>query len=124
MRGKRAVFLVLGLVLLTIVIAFGSMQIFFNTTLKKHESTNSMEGLVVEMDNQSVLLIEDLSKEQAKGKTTDQLLEKGLNAIWFTFSLEQIKGIEKYDQLKVYFDHVEESYPGQANAKEVETLAK
>jgi hypothetical protein len=122
MRGKRAVFLVIGLILLTIVIGIGSMQLFFNTTLKQLEPSNSIEGVVVEIDDQKVLLIEDLSKEEVEGKSTEELLDKGQNAIWFSLSIDQLKGIEQYNQLKVYYDQVAESYPGQASAKHVEVL--
>ncbi|MET1013121.1 MAG: DUF3221 domain-containing protein [Paenisporosarcina sp.] len=124
MRGKSAVFLIVGLVLLAIVLAFGSIHWFFKTSLNQVESSDVMEmdGIVVEIDDQKVLLIEVLSKKEVEGKSTEQLLEEGLNAIWFSLSIDQLKGVKQYDRLKVDFDQVSESYPGQASAKRVEIL--
>lgn len=124
MKGKRAVFLIIGLVLLAIVLAFGSIQWFFNASLDQLDSSElmEMEGLVVEIDDQRILLIEGLTLKEAEGKTTDELLKKGLNAIWFSLSIDQLDGIKQYDRLKVKFDRVAESYPGQASAKRVELI--
>lgn len=124
MKGKRAVFIIIGLVLLAIVLAFGSIQWFFNTSLDQLDSSDlmEMEGLVVEIDDQKVLLIEGLTLKEAEGKSTDELLNEGLNAIWFSLSIDQLDGIKQYDRLKVKFDRVAESYPGQASAKRVEKI--
>lgn len=126
MKGKRAVFLIIGLVLLANVLAFGSIQWFFNTSLDQNDSSDlmEMEGLVVEIDNQKVLLIEGLTLKEAEGKSTEELLNESLNAIWFSLSIDQLDGIKKYDRLKVKFDRVAESYPGQASAKRVEIIDK
>ncbi|MDX1771213.1 MAG: hypothetical protein R3328_06775, partial [Planococcaceae bacterium] len=72
MKGKRAVFIIIGLVLLAIVLAFGSIQWFFNTSLDQLDSSDlmEMEGLVVEIDDQKVLLIEGLTLKEAEGKST------------------------------------------------------
>lgn len=116
MKGNKAVLFIVIIALLAISAVVVSITVFFqnNETQKGHEM--SMEGIIAKKEDTRILVISGKSEEELKGQTEAIMLEGVKEAIWFSLSLDQVESVNEYDQVRVTYSGVNESFPGQANA--------
>jgi len=96
---------------------------FFDENPTQPKPTTYTTGVIVEIkDKSSMLIISDITVEEAKSSTVEELLQQGNEATWFTFSLGQASELELYDQVQVGYTTIKESYPAQGTAQTVEKI--
>jgi hypothetical protein len=96
---------------LLVVLFLSSLWLVACTTHKDP----GMEGYVVKKENGRILVVASKPKDFS---STGGLAEF-YNAIWFSNAPEKVK---VGDKVKVWFDIVAESYPGQSQAEKVQIL--
>ncbi len=123
MKGKSTVFILIAVILLALGATFFFIMKFFDENPTQPKPTTYTTGVIVEIkDNSSMLVISDISVDEAKSSTVEELLQQGNEATWFTFSLGQASELELYDQVKVGYTTIKESYPAQGAAQTVEKI--
>lgn len=122
MKGRSTVAIMLVLTFIAIgAIAYFIMQ-FYDKNPTQSQPSNYMTGIIVDMNNTSILVVNDLLAEEAKNLTVQEAIDKGKDATWFTITMGQRDTLEVYDEVKVGYDALEESYPMQGTAKMLEKL--
>ncbi len=123
MKGKSTVFILIIIILLALGATFYFIMKFFDDNPTQPKPTSYTTGIIVEVkDKSSILVISDISVEEAKSSPVEELLEKGNNATWFTVSLGQASELEVYDAVRVGYTTLLESYPSQGTAQTVEKV--
>jgi len=74
-----------------------------------------MTGYVMAKENERILVVDPIPKDFSSTGGVDEFY----NAIWFSNIPEAIK---EGDKVKVWFDAVAESYPGQSEALKIEVI--
>ncbi|GGA39280.1 DUF3221 domain-containing protein [Psychrobacillus lasiicapitis] len=122
MKGRSTVALMLVLTLIAIgAIAYFIMQ-FYDKNPTQSQPSSYMTGVIVDMNNTSILVVGDLSVEEVKSLTVQEAIDNGKDATWFTITMGQRDTLEVYDEVKVGYDALAESYPMQGTAKTLEKL--
>ncbi|MDI2585946.1 DUF3221 domain-containing protein [Psychrobacillus sp. NEAU-3TGS] len=122
MKGRSTVALMLVLTLIAIgAIAYFIMQ-FYDKNPTQSQPSSYMTGVIVDMNNTSILVVGDLSVEEVKSLTVQEAIDNGKDATWFTITMGQRDTLEEYDEVKVGYDALAESYPMQGTAKTLEKL--
>ncbi|MFJ5770619.1 DUF3221 domain-containing protein [Psychrobacillus sp. NPDC093180] len=122
MKGRSTVAIMLVLTFIAIgAIAYFIMQ-FYDKNPTQSQPSNYMTGIIVDMNNTSILVVSDLLAEEAKDLTVQEAIDNGKDATWFTITMGQRDTLEVYDEVKVGYDALEESYPMQGTAKTLEKL--
>ena len=123
MKGKSTVFILIAVILLALGTTFYFIMKFFDENPTQPKPTTYTTGVIVEIkDKSSMLIISDITVEEAKSSTVEELLQQGNEATWFTFSLGQASELELYDQVQVGYTTIKESYPAQGTAQTVEKI--
>ena len=123
MKGKSTVFILITIILLALGATFYFIMKFFDENPTQPKPTTYTTGVIVEIkDKSSMLIISDITVEEAKSSTVEELLQQGNEATWFTFSLGQASELELYDQVQVGYTTIKESYPAQGTAQTVEKI--
>ncbi|SES29745.1 DUF3221 domain-containing protein [Psychrobacillus sp. OK032] len=122
MKGRSTVAIMLALTLLAIGAIFYFIMQFYEKNPTQSKPTGYMSGIIVDMNNTSILVVGDLTAEEAKNLSVQEAIDNGKDATWFTITMGLREALEKYDEVKVGYDALAESYPMQGTAKTLEKL--
>lgn len=123
MKGKSTVILLVAVLLFAIGAAFYFITQFFEDNPTQPQPTGYITGVIIDMNEDGdILVVSDLSVEQAKTLSVQEAIEQGKDATWFSLTMDQRNKLEKYDEVKVGHDALAESYPMQGVAKTIEKL--
>ena len=86
----------------------------------QHE--NEFIGVIAEIEESRFLVVNGLSVEEIKNLSVDDIIEESEGASWFTADVETLSTLKIYDQVKVYYSGMDDSYPGSGEAEKVEKL--
>ncbi|MCD8511361.1 MAG: YobA family protein [Bacillus sp. (in: Bacteria)] len=87
------------------------------------DSHGVQEGYIMEKTDSRILVVSDISKEQAVELTEDDLLGPSPpagNAVWY--AVEEIEAYEIGQLVRVQSSYMLESYPGQSTAEKVQII--
>lgn len=124
MKGYKTVVLVLLIAMIAISAVVASITFFYQNNQTQNGNEMSIEGTVAKMEDQRVLVISGKVAEELKGKSEVEMLEGIQEAIWFSLSIDQLKIVNEYDFVRITYSQVNESFPGQANANNIEILSE
>lgn len=124
MKGNKTVVLVVLVALIAISAVVTSITFFYQNNQTQNGNVMSIEGIVVKVEDQRALVISGKSAEELKGKSEVEMLEGIQEAIWFSLSIDQLKIVNEYDFVRITYSQVNESFPGQANANNIEILSE
>ena len=121
MRGKYTV----GILITILLLAIGGsiyfiMQFFEDNPNQPQRPTSYTEGIIIDILDTSILVIDGLSMEDAKNMSVEEALEVGKNATWFSLGMDQRSQLKLYDEVKVGYITLEESYPAKGTARTIE----
>ncbi|WP_342599333.1 DUF3221 domain-containing protein [Psychrobacillus sp. FSL H8-0483] len=123
MRGKYTVGIILAVLFIAIGSTFYFIMQFFEDNPTQAQPTGYITGLIVDMeDNGSILVVSDLTVEEAKDLSVQEAIDTGKDATWFSLTMDQRNKLELYDEVKVGYESLAESYPMQGSAKTLEKL--
>ncbi|MFJ8063495.1 DUF3221 domain-containing protein [Psychrobacillus sp. NPDC096426] len=122
MKGRSTVAIMLVLTLIAIGAIFYFIMQFYEKNPTQSKPNGYMTGIIVDMNNTSILVVGDLLEEEAKSLSVQEAIDNGKDATWFTITMGQRDVLEVYDEVKVGFDTLEESFPKQGTAKTLEKL--
>ena len=123
MRGKYTV----GILITILLLAIGGsiyfiMQFFEDNPNQPQRPTSFTEGIIIDILDTSILVIDGLSMEDAKNMSVEEALEVGKNATWFSLGMDQRSQLKLYDEVKIGYITLEESYPAKGTARTIEKL--
>ncbi|WP_277584803.1 YobA family protein [Psychrobacillus antarcticus] len=123
MRGKYTVGIVLAILLIAIGASFYFiMQFFEDNPNQPQQPTSYTEGMIIDIQDTSILVIGGLSLDDAKNMSVEDALEVGKDATWFSLAMDQRSRLKLYDEVKVGYITLEESYPAKGTARTIEKL--
>lgn len=123
MRGKYTVGIILAVLFIAIGATFYFIMQFFEDNPTQAQPTGYITGLIVDMnDNGSILVVSDLTVEEAKDLSVQEAIDTGKDATWFSLTMDQRNKLELYDEVKVGYESLAESYPMQGSAKTLDKL--
>lgn len=123
MRGKYTVGIVIAILLTAIGASFYFiMQFFEDNPTQPQQPTAYTEGIIIDIQDTTILVIGGLSVDDAKNMSVEEALEVGKDAAWFSLTMDQRSRLKLHDEVKVGYTTLEESYPAQGTAKTVEKL--
>lgn len=123
MKGKYTVGIVISIILIAIGTSFYFiMQFFEDNPTQPQQPTSYTEGIIIDIQDTSILVIGELSVDEAKNMSVEEALEAGKDAAWFSLTMDQRNRLKLHDEVKVGFTTLEESYPAQGTAKTIEKL--
>ncbi|MFX3675000.1 MAG: YobA family protein [Paenisporosarcina sp.] len=124
MKGNKAVVLIIFIAIIAISAIIGSITVFYQNNQTQNRNAMSSEGIVAKIEGQRILVIDGATVEELKGKTEEEMLVDVENAIWFSVSIDQLKTVKTYDKIRITYSQLEESFPAQANANNIEVLSQ
>jgi hypothetical protein len=124
MKGNKAVILVILIAMIAISAVVVSITLFYQNNQTQNGQEMSIDGTVAKIEDQRVLVISGKVAEELKDKSEVEMLEGIQEAIWFSLSIDQLKIVNEYDYVRITFSQVNESFPGQANANNIEILSQ
>lgn len=123
MKGKSTVLVMLAILFIAIGATFYFVIQFFEDNPTQPQPTGYMTGIIVDINESgNILVVGDLPVEAAKNLTVQEAIDKGTAATWFTLTMDQRNKLEIYDEVKVGYEALTESYPMQGAAKTIEKL--
>ncbi|MFF2753816.1 YobA family protein [Psychrobacillus sp. NPDC058041] len=122
MKGKYTVFIILAIILVAIGATFYFVMQFFEDNPTQPQPIGYSTGIIVEMNDSSILVVSDLSEEEARNLSVEEATDTGKNATWFSLTMDQRNQLKLYDEVKVGYETLDESFPAQGTAKTVEKL--
>ena len=123
MKGKFGVFLILAVLLLSIGAIFYFIMQFFEENPTQPQPTGYTTGVIIDIkDKTTILVVGGLSVEKAKSLSIQEAIDTGENATWFSTTLGQGSTLVLYDEVKVGYTTLSETYPAKGLAKTVEEL--
>ena len=123
MKGKYTVGIVISIILIAIGASFYFiMQFFEDNPTQPQQPTTYTEGIIIDIQDTSILVIGGLSVDEAKNMSVEEALEAGNDAIWFSLTMDQRSRLKLHDEVKVGYTSLEESYPAQGTAKTIEKI--
>ncbi|PSL43213.1 uncharacterized protein DUF3221 [Salsuginibacillus halophilus] len=81
---------------------------------------NVQEGYVVDKSEERILVISDITEEEAVESSQEELLDGENEAVWYT--VEDTATYEIGQLLRLEWDHMAESYPGQSEPEHVQVV--
>jgi flagellar basal body-associated protein FliL len=123
MKGNKAVFLIVIIVLVALAAIIFSISFFYQNNQTQQGFSQSIEGTVAKIDDSRILVIKGKDAAELKGKTEEEMLEGVSEAIWFSLSIDQVKTVKEMDSVRINYSSVNESFPGQASANSVKVLS-
>lgn len=126
MKGKYTVGIVIAILLIAIGATFYFITQFFeDNPTQPQQPTSYTEGIIIDIkDKTSILVVGGLPIDEAKNMSVEEALESGNDAIWFSLTIGQLDPLKLYDEVKVGYTTLAESYPAQGTAKTIEKLNK
>lgn len=122
MKGNKAVLLIISFVLIGIAAVVGSITFYYQNNQTQNPSAMTIEGTVTIMDGQQILVVNGVDTEELKGQTEDEIIGGATEAIWFSLSIDQREIVKEYDEVRITYSKVDQSFPGQAVANTVNVL--
>lgn len=123
MRGKYTVVILIAILLTAIGASFYFiMQFFEDNPNQPQQPTSFTEGIIIDMQDTSVLVISGLSVDDAKIMSVEEALEAGKDAIWFSLAMDQRSRLKLHDEVRVGYTTLNESYPAKGTARTIEKL--
>ncbi|MFJ7827282.1 YobA family protein [Psychrobacillus sp. NPDC096623] len=123
MKGKYTVGILIGILLLAIGASFYFiMQFFEDNPTQPQQPTGYNEGIIVDIKDASILVIGGLTADEAKNMSVDEALATENEAAWFSLTMDQRNRFKLYDEVKVGYTALDESYPAQGAARTIEKL--
>ncbi|MEI4771292.1 DUF3221 domain-containing protein [Psychrobacillus sp. FJAT-51614] len=123
MKGKSTVILLLTVLIIAIGATFYFITQFFEDNPTQPQPTGYITGVIVDMkEDGHILVVSNLSVEQAKALSVQEAIDQGKEATWFSLTMDQRSKLEKYDEVKVGHEALAESHPMQGTAKTIEKL--
>ncbi|WP_427137708.1 DUF3221 domain-containing protein [Psychrobacillus psychrodurans] len=123
MKGKYTVGILIAIVLVAIGASFYFiMQFFENNPTQPQQPTDYIEGVIIDIQDISILVIGGLSVDEAKNMSVEEALETGNDATWFSLTMDQRNSLKSYDEVKVGYTELDESYPSKGTAKTIEKI--
>jgi len=123
MKGNKAVFLIVIIVLAALAAIIFSISSFYQNNQTQQGFSQSFEGTVAKIDDSRILVIKGKDATELKGQTEEEMLEGVSEAIWFSLSIDQVKTVEEMDSVRISYSSVNESFPGQASANSVKIIS-
>ncbi|SEN02703.1 Protein of unknown function [Paenisporosarcina quisquiliarum] len=123
MKGKYTVGILIAIVLVAIGASFYFiMQFFEDNPTQPQQPTDYIEGVIIDIQDTSILVIGGLSVDEAKNMSVEEALETGNDATWFSLTMDQRNSLKSYDEVKVGYTKLDESYPSKGTAKTIEKI--
>lgn len=123
MRGKYTVGIVLAILLMAIGASFYFiLQFYEDNPNQPQQPTSYTEGMIIDIQDTSILVIGGLSLDDAKNMSVEEALEAGKDATWFSLTMDQRSRLKLYDEVKVGYITLEESYPAKGTARTIEKI--
>lgn len=123
MKGKYTVGILIAIVLVAIGASFYFiMQFFEDNPTQPQQPTDYIEGVIIDIQDTSILVIGGLSVDEAKNMSVEEALESGNDATWFSLTMDQRNSLKSYDEVKVGYTELDESYPSKGTAKTIEKI--
>lgn len=123
MKGKYAVGILIAIVFVAIGASFYFiMQFFEDNPTQPQQPTDYIEGVIIDIQDTSILVIGGLSVDEAKNMSVEEALETGNDATWFSLTMDQRNSLKSYDEVKVGYTELDESYPSKGTAKTIEKI--
>lgn len=123
MKGKYTVGILIAIVLVAIGTSFYFiMQFFEDNPTQPQQPTDYIEGVIIDIQDTSILVIGGLSVDEAKNMSVEEALETGNDATWFSLTMDQRNSLKSYDEVKVGYTELDESYPSKGTAKTIEKI--
>lgn len=123
MKGKYTVGILIAIVLVAIGASFYFiMQFFEDNPTQPQQPTDHIEGVIIDIQDTSILVIGGLSVDEAKNMSVEEALETGNDATWFSLTMDQRNSLKSYDEVKVGYTELDESYPSKGTAKTIEKI--
>ncbi|MCK1997242.1 YobA family protein [Psychrobacillus psychrodurans] len=123
MKGKYTVGILIAIVLVAIGASFYFiMQFFEDNPTQPQQPTDYIEGVIIDIQDTSILVIGGLSVGEAKNMSVEEALESGNDATWFSLTMDQRNSLKSYDEVKVGYTELDESYPSKGTAKTIEKI--
>jgi len=123
MKGNKVVLLIVVIAVIAISAVVGSMTIFFNNNETQSGHAMSIEGTVAQKEDARILVISGKEESELKGRTQEEMLDGAEEAIWFSLSIDQSQSVKEFDNIRIKYSQVDESFPGQASANSIEVLS-
>ena len=123
MRGKYTVAILIAILLMAIGASFYFiMQFFEDNPTQPQRPTSYTEGIIMDIQDNTILVISGLTADEAKNMTIDETLKSGKEATWFSLTMDQLSRLKLYDEVKVGYTVLKESHPAQGTARTIEKL--
>lgn len=122
MKGKKAVLLIILIVLIGIAAVVGSITFYYQNNQTQNPSAMSMEGIVAIMEGQRILVVSGADADELKDQTEDEIVDGATEAIWFSLSIDQRENVNEFDEVRITYSKIDESFPGQAVANTINVL--
>jgi uncharacterized protein (UPF0333 family) len=122
MKGKYTVFIILAIILVAIGATFYFVMQFFENNPTQPQPIGYRTGIIIEVNDSSILVVSDLSGEEARNLSVEEATNTGKDATWFSLTMDQRNQLKLYDKVKVGYEALNESFPAQGSAKTVEKL--
>ena len=123
MKGNKAVFLIVIIVLAALAAIIFSISSFYQNNQTQQGYSQSFEGTVAIIDDSRILVIKGKGAAELKEQTEEEMLEGVSEAIWFSLSMDQVKTVKEMDTVRISYSSVNESFPGQASANGVKIIS-
>lgn len=81
---------------------------------------NVQEGHIIDISGSRILVVSNITKEEAIDSPQEELLNKGNEAVWY--SVDDISIYEIGQLLRIRWEHMDESYPGQSTPVNVQRV--
>lgn len=124
MKGKATVAIIIAILLIAIGTTFYFVMNFFENNPTQTQPIGYITGIIIDTEDSGILVVEDLSEEDARQLTVEEAIEAGTNATWFRVSMAQRSDLELYDIVKVGYESLQESHPASGEAKTIEKIDK
>ena len=98
---------------------------FFEDNPTQPQPTGYINGVIIDINSEvktTVLVVAGITVEEAKALSVEEAITAGEDATWITMSLGQRSSLVLYDEVKVGYTALLESYPSQATANTIEKL--
>ena len=124
MKGKTTVAILIAILLVAIGTTFYFVMNFFENNPTQTQPVGYITGMIIDTEDSGILVVGNLSEEEARQLTVEEAIEVGENATWFRISMAQRSDLELYDTVKVGYESLQESHPATAEAKTIEKIDK
>lgn len=114
---RKGLFFSIFLLLLIVIAGCGTG----NTSNELDPSKeNVQEGHVIDISDSRILVVSDITKEEAIDSSQEELLKGGNEAVWY--SVDDVSTYEIGQMLRLEWEYMNESYPGQSSPVNVQFM--